>query len=389
MDRLTRSLALAALGALGLFVWTPSCRRADARTHGIGDHLRPFIVQSSETGETYCQVCAFGGKPTIMVAADLDDPELESHLTRIQQTIARHEKEGLVGFAVIASAKDGSLRPASDTPAVFSRLKAMRARLHLTMPLVTLPAKLTEHELKNYNRFDESYALDGTPTVLFATPESEIVFAERIESGRIDEQHGRLRSRVALVIAQAQQAARARASTEVKETLLPAAGRHPSEGDARSRWTEIIRTLEVDRLDRIDPVDRLAAAHQKRDSASVPLLDLVSRKAPTVVAFWATWCPPCFEEMPVLNALWREGHAVAGVSLDAGDLETARGLLAKNAVAYPSGVLTKQALLTAGAALDQGLPFTLVLDPTGRVRTIHRGVLTKDALAQALAGAAR
>jgi len=68
----------------------------------------------------------------------------------------------------------------------------------------------------------------------------------------------------------------------------------------------------------------------RRDGKAVPLRDIV-RDEPTIVAFWATYCPPCQAEVPALNRAaerWRgRGLRVLGVAMD-GDAarvhETAR-----------------------------------------------------------------
>lgn len=57
----------------------------------------------------------------------------------------------------------------------------------------------------------------------------------------------------------------------------------------------------------------------RSNGAVAPLRD-VTRGAPTVLAFWATYCPPCRAEVPALNRAvekWRaRGLHVVGVSLD-------------------------------------------------------------------------
>ena len=95
------------------------------------------------------------------------------------------------------------------------------------------------------------------------------------------------------------------------------------------------------------------------------------RGRPLLLNFWATWCPPCVEELPLLNAFYREqqgkGWQVLALAVDqAGPV---RKFLERLPLAFPvamaglSGVdLSKQLGNTGG-----GLPFTILFDRQGRV----------------------
>jgi thiol-disulfide isomerase/thioredoxin len=103
-----------------------------------------------------------------------------------------------------------------------------------------------------------------------------------------------------------------------------------------------------------------------------------------VVNFWATWCPPCVEEMPDFEQL-RQSYSHQGVEFIGLALDNARAVsefAAKLQITYP--------LLIAGASgteLTQwlgnhakGLPFTVVLDAAGQVRYQHAGRLKPERL---------
>ncbi len=99
-----------------------------------------------------------------------------------------------------------------------------------------------------------------------------------------------------------------------------------------------------------------------------------------VVNYWASWCPPCIEEMPLLDE-WAQRHAASGVTvlgIAEDDPEAARGFLRDHPVAYPILIGGQQ---FDGSSMQLGnsrnvLPYTVVIDRSGVLRERKAGVLT-------------
>ncbi len=105
-----------------------------------------------------------------------------------------------------------------------------------------------------------------------------------------------------------------------------------------------------------------------------------------IVNFWATWCPPCLEEIPDLVALKeaRKDVEVIGIAMEFQDdkqvLQFAEGMF----VNYPI-VLGDRKLSDRIGRVD-GLPTTFIYDPQGRLASRHVGKITRKQLERLTAG---
>lgn len=97
---------------------------------------------------------------------------------------------------------------------------------------------------------------------------------------------------------------------------------------------------------------------------------------PAVVNFFAAWCIPCREELPLLeHASQRSAGAVSFVGVDVNDSRTAAtDLLDAAGVTYPTGYDPDRSV--AGRYRLQGMPTTVFVDADGRVAGVARGKLT-------------
>lgn len=108
-----------------------------------------------------------------------------------------------------------------------------------------------------------------------------------------------------------------------------------------------------------------------------------------VLHYWATWCPTCLEQIPLLAASQRR-HAgaplqVLGVAIDRP--ADVAAFLADHPLEYPSLIGDEAAMALAKRLGNrvQGLPFTLIFDRTGRVAFSQTGALSADLLERQLA----
>jgi thiol-disulfide isomerase/thioredoxin len=108
------------------------------------------------------------------------------------------------------------------------------------------------------------------------------------------------------------------------------------------------------------------------------------RGKPVLLNFWATWCAPCVEEMPMLDRFFRQNEAngvqVVGLAID--QPSAVRKFLQRTPVSYPIALagLEGTDLIRALGNTAGGLPFTLALTADGMVAERKMGKLEQTDL---------
>lgn len=109
-----------------------------------------------------------------------------------------------------------------------------------------------------------------------------------------------------------------------------------------------------------------------------------------LVNFWATWCPPCLEEMPDLGALYdarrNRDLVVIGIAMDYRSREEVVEFAGNMLVSYP--IVLGEKKVTQQFARIRGLPTTLIYDPKGKLVATHLGAITSQQV-EAIIGASR
>jgi peroxiredoxin len=93
-----------------------------------------------------------------------------------------------------------------------------------------------------------------------------------------------------------------------------------------------------------------------------------------MINFWATWCGPCRQEMPLLNDLYsryeRVGFSLLGVNID-DDSGRAMQMAEELGVSFP--VLFDERKEVSRLYQVEAMPVTLLVDREGQVRHVHLG----------------
>ena len=95
--------------------------------------------------------------------------------------------------------------------------------------------------------------------------------------------------------------------------------------------------------------------------------------------FWASWCGPCRQEMPLLESIYRKynkmGFTMIGVNVEP-DSNAANNWLKATPVSFP--ILYDRDSKVSKLYDVSGMPSTVIIDRTGKLRVLHRGYKPGD-----------
>lgn len=115
------------------------------------------------------------------------------------------------------------------------------------------------------------------------------------------------------------------------------------------------------------------------DGGTLPIEDLEGRVV--LLDFWATWCAPCLETMPLLGELHGEwgdaGLTVLGISIDEEPAKVVPGFIEKKKIRHPIALDTER--IPAWYAFQVGaIPAMFLIDAEGQIVAEWRGAIDRD-----------
>ena len=100
-----------------------------------------------------------------------------------------------------------------------------------------------------------------------------------------------------------------------------------------------------------------------------------------LVNFWATWCPPCLEEIPDLVDMYnaRKGNdfAVIGVAMSSSK-ESVKAFAEQMEISYP--IIMGDDKMASQIGRINALPTSYLYDPSGKLVSYQEGLLTREAI---------
>ena len=141
---------------------------------------------------------------------------------------------------------------------------------------------------------------------------------------------------------------------------------------------EAIKELDLVRPSR----PKLADDFTIPTAAGTPFRLSAYRGRPVFINFWATWCPPCLEEMPAMERLWQAqkaaGLVMLAVTVDA-DPKLVTPFLERHGLTFAVGLDTKMDVANTYGV--RALPSSFVIDREGRLAALAIGPRVWDNVA--------
>ncbi len=138
----------------------------------------------------------------------------------------------------------------------------------------------------------------------------------------------------------------------------------------------------------------LAASAFAGDKVDLTLTDLDGKTVSVsdfrgkwvIVNFWATWCPPCLEEIPDFVGLYddnRDSLVVLGVNYEEVNEEYLREFVDSHMISYP--IMRMEPLPVTPLGPVTGLPTTYIVSPQGELVARQEGPVTRETIEKYIA----
>jgi len=153
--------------------------------------------------------------------------------------------------------------------------------------------------------------------------------------------------------------------------------------ESDNQYQELLQDATEPDVDDGSPVGKTAPDFALTDSTGHEMRFSDINGKPKVLNFWASWCPPCREEMGAFQEEYtKNGDAVDFIMINIGTqgdtLDTAKSFLAENS--YTFEPFLDHAGEGAGAYRVTGVPTTVIIDGDGIIAAYYIGAINSETL---------
>lgn len=139
----------------------------------------------------------------------------------------------------------------------------------------------------------------------------------------------------------------------------------------------------------------LKAEDESQNIANVVLQDMAGKQHTLgqyrgkwlIINYWATWCPPCLEEMPDLVNLYdarkHKDVMVIGVTFEYSSAKAVAAFVDDMLVSYP--IVLGDASIAKKLGKAEVMPTTYIYNPSGKLVKTKRGLITRAMIEQIIA----